>query len=331
MGFSLEGQTHNAFTQRLKDYLVELGPENPVLRVALSLHGRRNGFRIHFEPGKVEIGRDHEKMVLPQKEITQVPIMMECFDEFFNTFEPATRGSNRVLDFSAPAFHYYRRSEVGFHFPCIPEDDSMKAYTAWHTPGPGDIVFDVGAHAGATSYFFSKMVGPGGKVYAFEPDENNYAFLLKNIEMHSLSNVTPVKQAIAGKTGEVLFSMDGTMSAGLADCVVYADKKSIRPVQARTLEDACAELNACPSYIKMDIEGAETEVIRQAGGFLKTHAIHFAIESYHRVQNEFTYKELDRLFPAIGYEAQSSKDYGQMFTWARPAPLNAVSVPRAEN
>lgn len=319
MGFRVEDQTHNAITQRIKNRLIEMGPESPVLRLALSLHGRRNGFRIHFQPGKVEIQRGNQTMVLPKKEVTQVPILMECFDQFFGTFEPQVKDSNRILDFSEPGFHRYLKSGIGFYFPCVAEDDSLEAYTHWYIPKPGDIVFDVGAHAGATSYFFAQMVGATGRVYAFEPDERNYSFLLKNIELHSLSNVIPVKQAIAGKTGELLFSMDGTMSAGLVDCIVYADKQAIRPVQARTLADTCAELGVYPNFIKMDIEGAETAVIREAGGFLKTHAIHFAIESYHRVDNEFTYKELDRLFPAIGYQAQSSRDYGQMFTWAKPA------------
>jgi precorrin-6B methylase 2 len=51
------------------------------------------------------------------------------------------------------------------------EEDSMDAYTAAYRPQPGDVIWDVGAHAGATSYFFAQMVGPAGRVYAFEPDE----------------------------------------------------------------------------------------------------------------------------------------------------------------
>ena len=31
------------------------------------------------------------------------------------------------------------------------------------------------------------MVGPNGKVYAFEPDQNNYQYLLQNIELHKLT------------------------------------------------------------------------------------------------------------------------------------------------
>ena len=44
------------------------------------------------------------------------------------------------------------------------------------------------------------MVGLTGKVYAFEPDDTNYEFLLRNIELHQLTNVIPVKAALSGKT-----------------------------------------------------------------------------------------------------------------------------------
>ena len=43
--------------------------------------------------------------------------------------------------------------------------------------------------------FFSRMVGPSGKVYAFEPDDHTYEYLLRNIESHQLENVIPVKRS----------------------------------------------------------------------------------------------------------------------------------------
>jgi hypothetical protein len=46
--------------------------------------------------------------------------------------------------------------------------------------------------------------------------------------------------------------------------------------------------------------------------------VNFAIESYHRVDGEYTYKKLDPLFAEIGYDYTSSDIFKQMFTWARP-------------
>jgi hypothetical protein len=46
--------------------------------------------------------------------------------------------------------------------------------------------------------------------------------------------------------------------------------------------------------------------------------VNFAIESYHRVDGDYTYKRLDPIFAEIGYEYLSSDEFVQMFTWARP-------------
>src|ERR1051326_4399342 len=46
---------------------------------------------------------------------------------------------------------------------------------------PGMTVFDLGAHVGYYSRFLSKLVGPAGVVYAFEPNPENRAALRKNL------------------------------------------------------------------------------------------------------------------------------------------------------
>jgi hypothetical protein len=69
----------------------------------------------------------------------------------------------------------------------------------------------------------------------------------------------------------------------------------------------------------MDIEGAEVAAIEGSAAFLKQHNIHFAIESYHRLGDTYTYSLLNSLFPKLGYEVESTNYAGQMFTWAKKA------------
>ena len=152
-------------------------------------------------------------------------------------------------------------------FPTLPS--IAIANTASYTPQPGDIVWDVGAHAGLTSYFLAQLVGPSGGVYAFEPDDTNFEYLLRNIELHQLANVTTVKTALSDKTGTATFCMDGTMSAGLSDSLGYSSAADMREVETLSLEDACNKFASTPNYIKMDIEGAELGVVASSIGFLK--------------------------------------------------------------
>ncbi|ABF41845.1 Methyltransferase FkbM [Candidatus Koribacter versatilis Ellin345] len=304
--------------QWLKTRLVKRGPDSKLVQTALRTHARKHGYQVAFADGTIEISKQARTLIVSKSTFVQVPILLECFDLFFDCVEGRSENGSLVLDFSKPAKHRYRKDGAEFYFPSLPEEDVMGAYTEGYTPQPGDVVWDAGAHAGATSYYLAKMVGPTGKVYGFEPDANNYSYLLKNIELHSAQNIIPVKKALSGTTGTARFCMDGTMCAGITDYLVYSEEAKFETVPTITFADACAELGSVPRYVKMDIEGAEVATIESARGFLKEHPIHFAIESYHRVDGEFTYKPLERIFAEIGYRVWSSDKFGQMFTWAAP-------------
>jgi FkbM family methyltransferase len=303
--------------QLIKHRLVKLGPRNPLVRTALRMHARQRGFRIDFSPGGIHISRGRCSMILNERQFIQVPVMLECFDLFFSTISVSQRDGLDVLDFSQPALHHYSQRGVGFHFPSVPEDDVLDAYTKEYLPRPGDIVWDVGAHAGATAFFLSRMVGPSGCVYAFEPDESNCAYLLQNLGRHGVSNVHPVQKALSRTSGRALFNMDGTMSAGIHEFLVYSGTGRLTDVETITIADACQQLGAVPAFIKMDIEGAEVAVIEGSSDFLRQHDIAFAIESSHRIGGSYTHQLLDQLFPRLGYAVKSENVHGQMFTWAR--------------
>jgi FkbM family methyltransferase len=305
--------------QKIKDFLVRLGANNKLTQMALALHGRRAGFKVSFhDPSRIWVEKDNHRLALARRDVTFVPITMECYDLFFNSIQPAIVDSKEVLDFSQPAFHVYKRDGVGFFFPSIPEEDPLDQYTYWYKPKAGDIVWDAGAYAGATTCLLASMVGPTGKVYAFEPDDLNYAYLVKNIAHHGLTNVIPVRKALSGTTGTTTFFMGGTMASGIRDFVVYSDSKQNKEVETISMEDACKEFGCVPTFVKMDIEGAELAFIQGAKEFLKSHPVDFAIESYHRVDGEYTYVKLDPLFAEIGYDYVSSDVFKQMFTWAKP-------------
>lgn|ERR1035437_6226639 len=309
----------NTSMQFLKDYLVRLGPNNILVQSALRMHGLRHGYRVEFAHGAIVLHKGEREMILNKAQYVQVPIMMECYNLFFDTIESQGIEGRTVLDFSKPGLQRYRKSGAAFHFPSIPEDDVMDVYTHGYVPQPGDVLWDAGAHAGATAYFLAQMVGPSGRVYAFEPDENNYNYLLRNVELHKLNNVIPVKKALSDSSGTAEFCMDGSMCAGLTDYLTYSEKDKFQKVVTVSFADACAEFGEVPVYVKMDIEGAEVVAVEGAREFLKAHPVNFAIESYHRVDGELTWKPLEKLFSSIGYEVWSSDKFGQMFTWAKPA------------
>lgn len=257
-------------------------------------------------------------MLLSASHYAVVPSVINTWDSFFEWVTPEIQDGFAVLDFSKPGLHRYQNSGVSLWAPGLAEEDAMDAYTASYHPQAGDVVWDVGAHAGATSYFFAQMVGSTGKVYAFEPDELSHAYLLRNIELHNLNNVVPIKKALAGKTGTAAFSMDGTVGAGLVGLTQCTNKQNVREVETLSFEDASSELGV-PTLVKMDVEGAEVEVIASALDVLRKHPIHLAIETEHRIHREYTSEPITRMLSGIGYRTRSALFSGMRFTWAEPS------------
>lgn len=304
--------------ESLRESLLKLGPASPVLRSAIRMQARASGVTLADSKGKLILTKRNQCMLLPTGQYLMVPYAVHMWKQLFDTVVPGMEGDKAILDFSIPGVHEYSKSGLSLWAPGMVEEDSMDAYTAEHVPVQGEVIWDVGAHGGFTSYYFSKMVGPAGKVYAFEPDDLIYSYLLRNIEMHKLENVIPVKKALADSTGTAFFSMDGSLGAGLTDYTHTADKNNIREVETLSLSDAFRSFGP-PAFIKMDIEGAEVAVVGDAMAVLKDHPVHFAIETEHRVNREYTSVPITRMFSSIGYKVWSSREFGgQQFTWAKP-------------
>jgi len=57
----------------------------------------------------------------------------------------------------------------------------------------GEVLIDIGAHIGRYTIQSAKMVGAEGLIVAVEPECNNFAALLRNIQLNKLNNVIPVE------------------------------------------------------------------------------------------------------------------------------------------
>jgi FkbM family methyltransferase len=304
--------------ESLRETLLKLGPAHPLLRFVFRVQALASKVKVAASGEQLVLSKGARRMLLPSGQYLMVPYAVHMWDRLFDTVVPEVQGETAILDFSKPGLHQYKESGVAFWSPGVVEEDSMDAYTAAHKPRPGEVIWDVGAHGGFTTYYFSRMVGPSGKVYAFEPDDHTYDFLLRNIELHHLENVIPVKKALAAETGTALFSMDGSLGAGLTDFTDTADKRQIREVETISFKDACRHFGI-PAFVKMDIEGAEVAVITDALSVLENNPIEFAIETEHRVHREYTSVPITRMLSDIGYNVWSSPVAGQQFTWAQPA------------
>ena len=128
---------------------------------------------------------------------------------------------------------------------------------------PGDVVFDIGANVGFFTLLASKLAGPTGHVYAFEPFPRNLYYLERHVRMNDVRNVVVQSLAITATTGAARFG-DGENASQTR----LSDAGELQ-VQTASLDDLIANgIVRTPAFIKMDIEGAESEALRGASALL---------------------------------------------------------------
>jgi FkbM family methyltransferase len=128
---------------------------------------------------------------------------------------------------------------------------------------PGAVVLDIGANVGFFTLLASKLVGPAGRVHAFEPLPRNLYYLEQHIRLNEASNVTVHSLAIASTTGTARFG-DGENAS-------QARLSNAGEIQVLTtsLDDLLASRRIPrPDFIKIDIEGAEGEALQGAATLL---------------------------------------------------------------
>jgi len=299
---------------------IKLGPRNPLIAALIRRKCRQYGVEAVFGPAFLELQRSDCAMRISLRQFVYAPDLAQRFDLYFSPIEPTESGGRRIVDYSTPAVQTYRRSGLQFELASHPEeDDVIEDYCRSYTPTAGDLVFDIGAHCGVSSYHLSKLVGPGGEVVAFEPDPLNHSILLRNIKRHHLKNVVPVNVAIASIDGDLPFHSEGTIGSGLARHSSRATVGSVQMVKCMTLKTAFSNWGD-PALCKIDIEGAEVDVIASSLNWLRGSKTHFVLDTNHVQRGALTNLPIERLFRSIGYESFSDKSTGSMTTWASPPP-----------
>lgn len=125
---------------------------------------------------------------------------------------------------------------------------------------PGQTFVDVGANIGYYTLLAARLVGPKGKVYAFEPDQSNFSLLVRNVRQNGYSNVVVVPRAVSSKSRvQRLFLSESNPG----DHQLFDSKEGRKSVEVQTvaLDDWFKKGNEKIDLIKMDIQGTEAGVL----------------------------------------------------------------------
>jgi FkbM family methyltransferase len=278
------------------------------------------GVEIESREGNVWLRKGEGAMILAPRHFVYAETLAGQFDLYFAPMVPQPRDGVMVVDYSRTGnLQRYAKSGLEFEMASFPEEeDAILEYFEWYRPQPGDLVFDVGAHCGVSTYHLSRLVGPQGKVVAFEPDPLNFELLRRNVERHGLSNVILKNAALAGSSGKLPFNAESTIGSGLASLMLRDSIGETVMVDALTLEDAFAQWGT-PNFCKIDIEGAEIEVVASSEEVLRRCKTNFVFDTHHPQANgRMTTGEVERMLRNYGYEV-SSEAHPLWTTRARPA------------
>lgn len=122
----------------------------------------------------------------------------------------------------------------------------------------GDTVIDIGANIGYFTVLLANLVGPKGKVYAFEPDPRNFHLLERTIERNGWTHVIAEQKAVSNKAGEfLLYQSQSWSSNALTPC----EHISAVQVPVVILDDFLSD-EPHIDFVKMDMDGSEPLAIQ---------------------------------------------------------------------
>jgi FkbM family methyltransferase len=124
---------------------------------------------------------------------------------------------------------------------------------------PGMVFIDIGANIGYFAMLAAALVGPGGKVYAFEPNPDNCKMIEMSREANGFENIKLYQNAVAEAKQRFNLDVGGTNSNGrIIDFSPDAVAGQATPilVEAVVLDETLPDLERV-DVVKLDIEGAE--------------------------------------------------------------------------
>ncbi len=159
----------------------------------------------------------------------------------------------------------------------------------------GGLILDCGANMGISVLYFA-LNYPNHKIIAFEPENEVYEVLEENVKTFELQNVTIYKKAVWTEQTELIFHTDGGMGGRLN--TIYnnslAEVTKVKTIELKTL------LNETVDFLKIDIEGAEVDVLKDCKGKLSL-VKHLFFEYHNDIFKPQALHELLRLMVDEGF------------------------------
>jgi FkbM family methyltransferase len=169
------------------------------------------------------------------------------------------------------------------------------------------VVFDIGAHIGICALPISRVMKKGGVCYSFEPARANRRYLETHLKMNNVDNVIIVSCLVGDKCDDSVEFFESSTDSGINSICQLKNKDSIynKIVKEQvTLDSFVAKYCCIPGLIKIDVEGAEINVLRGAKSVLREYhpEIIISVHPNHLEIQGYSVDELTKEIRGLGYQ-----------------------------
>jgi FkbM family methyltransferase len=195
----------------------------------------------------------------------------------------------------------------------------------------GDTFYDIGANVGFFSIIAAKLVGNTGKVYAFEPGEGNANSIRHNAQLNNFSQIEVIPKAVSHTSGSgqlLLAKYSGGHALATADAP--PDLAGEVAVDLVSIDDLIAQNKIePPNFVKVDVEGAELDVLKGMTETIKTYqpTVIYEIDDGDRTAYEHKYRELANFFEQLNYRVIQVENSYDTIDWCVG---HAIATPLSE-
>lgn len=146
-------------------------------------------------------------------------------------------------------------------------------------------IIDAGAFTGDTALPLSQITNKN--VYAFEPFEESFELLEKNISDNEIANIVPVAKSLGDINGERTLFLSGQNIQGITSDPDIRPYDTELKVEETTIDSFVEENNLNIGLISVDVEGAEMNLLKGAVNTIKTQRPILEISIYHKTSDFF--------------------------------------------
>lgn len=199
-----------------------------------------------------------------------------------------------VMREGAPRFPMLLGSVNAVYWYGIGSRHGLEFFKEWNCVSAGETVIDCGAHAGQMAAYFAIVAGPEGRVVAIDPFAQNCLQIAAQGQLNAPGRIRVI-QAGVGSSRQTLHVSNRAQMTAKAETDDLGDRTEIEIIPLDDLRDIA------PSFIKLDVEGAEVDALIGAAATLRQCTPKLFIEVHTQFIGRFGYTLTD-LFAAIPAE-----------------------------